>query len=186
VNRSYIISNILLFSIVLIGFANVSDAAFRSLQPVAAPRETWSSDRQTAGALPGQDIEGLAREARTRSPQLAREAMQRLVSSWNQGDTARFLSPSFVDRDRFITSWDGQVPRDARIRLLSVESAQALDQDNRIEGSPPTALHVSTRVSVRATTQIEFNDPALGFQRREGRNEYFFVIRQRISLNVVK
>jgi len=186
VNRSHIIIYILFIAFITIGIANVSDASFRSLQPVAAPRETWSSDRQATGALPGEDTERLAREARARSPQLAREAMQRLVNSWNQGDTARFLSPSFVDRDRFLTSWDGQVPRDARIRLLSVESAQALDQDNRIEGSPPTSLHVSTRVSVRATTQIEFNDPALGFQRREGRNEYFFVIRQRIPLNLGK
>ncbi|NLI75004.1 MAG: hypothetical protein GX442_01020 [Candidatus Riflebacteria bacterium] len=170
-------------------------AEFRSMQPIATPRQTWSQeaagDAAAAGApptavRPTPEVEKLAQEARSRAPQLAREAMQRLVLSWNQGDAARHLSSDFVDRERFLTSWDGQVPRDARVRLLSVEGVQPLDQDNRLEGSPPTLLHVNTRISVRATTQVEYNDPQRGFQRREGRNEYIFRIRQRIPLTAGK
>ncbi|RCK78907.1 MAG: hypothetical protein OZSIB_1057 [Candidatus Ozemobacter sibiricus] len=169
-------------------------AEFRSMQPIATPHQTWTQE-PTAGAAAGNlpsdvrptpEIEKLAQEARARAPQFAREAMQRLVLSWNQGDAARHLSADFVDRERFLTSWDGQVPRDARVRLLAIEGIQPLDQDNRLEGSPPTLLHVDTRVSVRATTQIEFNDPQRGFQRREGRNEYIFRIKQRIPLTAGK
>lgn len=184
-NRSSASISLIFLLSIIFGITS-SDAAFRTLQPVAAPHETWTTGQQTSGAAPNQETEKLARQAHARATQLAREAMQRLVNSWNQGDNARYLSQSFVDRERFITSWDGQVPRDACIRLLAIESAQPLDQDNKIEGNPATMLHVNTRVSVRATTQVEFNDPAGGFQRREGRNEYIFVIRQRISLGTGK
>lgn len=160
---------------------------FRSLQPVATPRQTWShADIAVKETLPSAEVEKLANDARARAPQLAREAIQRLIQSWNQGDAARHLASGFVDRERFITSWDGQVPRDASVRLLAVEGVQPLDQDNRLEGTPPTRLHVQTRVSVRATTQVEFNDPKMGFQRREGRNEYIFLIKQRVPLTAGK
>lgn len=84
----------------------------------------------------------------------------------------KFLSDDFYDKERLLQNLTYKVPRDARVRITSLRDFQILDQHQ--EGD-----RVVSRVSVTATTQIEFNDPQKGFRKIEGENEYILEVYQK-------
>jgi len=86
------------------------------------------------------------------------------------------LGDEFFDKSRLSDAMNAKVPRDARLSVLAIQDVQTLGQ--KTADSPSGRLLVST-VSVTAKTQLTFNDPANGYQRREGVNEYIIRIKQR-------
>lgn len=171
---------------------------FRSLDPVKPSRAVVSAWQTAPGdlavkGLPSKSVlDQLAREARTRAAAFVRQGLAQMFEAWKDGQIERFLSPRFYDRQRFLDAMLRDVPRDARIRLLAIESVQPFEQANELldaaTQAAPTALpkklllRVRTKLSAIVRTQVEYNDARNGFQRREGRNEFFVELAQDIPL----
>lgn len=107
---------------------------------------------------------------------LAREDVERAVSrvaeAWGSRRLDQVLSPRFRDGQKLIDALETKVPRDASLRVTAIQGWQVLDQ-HRQGGA------LVSRVSVTVRTQLEFSDPAAGFQARDGTNEYVLTITQR-------
>jgi len=113
------------------------------------------------------------------SARAVRDAVTRITATWNTADLERHLGEGFFDRTRLVDTLREVVPRDARLRVLSVRNVQTLAQYVESGRNPSVATRVST---VRATvvTQLEFNDPREGFVRsRRSAQEYLMVIADR-------
>jgi len=107
---------------------------------------------------------------------LAARAVGKVIAAWNENNVNSVLGDEFFDKSRLSDAMNAKVPRDARLSVLAIQDVQTLGQ--KTADSPSGRLLVST-VSVTAKTQLTFNDPANGYQRREGVNEYIIRIKQR-------
>jgi hypothetical protein len=139
----------------------------RRIQPITSPTQTATA--LVDGGRVVKEIIPVDRETVERT-------MRAVAESWNTADMAKTLAASFQDKDRLTDSVNSYVPRDARLRLISVGSYRVLRQE--VKDDSQGALLVS-RISVIARTQIEYNDPAAGFQTRQGEQEYVIKISQR-------
>jgi hypothetical protein len=108
------------------------------------------------------------------------EAVRALLAKWNTPEFESTLAETFYDRTRLSDALNTIAPRDARLRVLSVQGIQTLDQHVLPDNSGLPIDTVVSRVSATVRTQIEFNDPTLGFQRREGVNEFLLRVTQRV------
>ena len=102
-----------------------------------------------------------------------KKQVEKIFSNWNRGDISKYLSEDFYDKTRLIDNMYEKVPRDAKVRVLSVGETQIMGQQ-RIK--IPGGERIISTVSVTATTQIEFNDPERGYRRLEGQNEYIIKV----------
>jgi hypothetical protein len=164
-------------------------AAFLALALAAVPAGAQESrpfnpiGRPGAAPAPGTPAAAAHRAAPVAPPPPAalREAVQKsvdqLAASWNTPALKALLSPTYYDRDRVQDALVAKVPRDATLRVIAVQSIQVLSQQVR-PTSGGMEEEVVTKVSVTLRTQVEFNDPATGFQRREGLNEAIFTLRE--------
>jgi len=139
---------------------------FRAYTPILTP-----------GALPEHNALQVAKVIKPVSNKVMSNVVTGLIRAWNQNGLDKVLSNEFFDRTRLGDAMDNRVRRDAKLTVLSVQSIRTLNQ--HIESDKRGRLMVSL-VSVTIRTQIEFNDPANGFQRREGLNEYIFRVKQRM------
>lgn len=190
-------------TILMIIFASALNAGeFRSFVPVANQqtiKESWSETSAVSTAtsedlgISQADLEKIARDARNRASELARTGLKNMFDAWNSGQIEKYLSPKFYDVNRFLDAMLTDVPRDARVRLMAIESIQPIEQVNQLVDAltgQPTAnstasdlqLLVKTKISAVVRTQVEFNDLANGFQKREGRNEFILELAQKIPL----
>jgi len=158
--------------ILLVGLAAVArgDGQMRRFQPIRTPGKI-------ASALPkgAKSVENI----RPVSMKKARKAMEKLVGTWGTPAGRKVLAESFYDKSRYgdAMSDPGKVPRDARLRLLSIRSVRTLKQaEQPLSGGLSAKISI---VEVRATTQIEFNDPQHGFVRLEGTNDYTLEVREK-------
>ncbi len=103
-----------------------------------------------------------------------------IIKSWGSEDLKKFISEDFYDKQRLVDSFSDKVPRDAKVRIMSVQGGQTL---NQYQGVNPitNAIQIISTVSVTATTQIEFNDMQKGFRRLEGTNEYILRITEEVE-----
>lgn len=161
---------------------------FRSLQPIAQPRQSLQTWNIPSGSTfrGREDLEQISREAGDRVIEIAKQGIKRIFDGWNSGQIENFMDTSFYDRQRFLDVMQTKVPKDAKIRLLAIEAIHPLDQQNNILDPDGNAenmtLIVTTRVTATVRSQLEFNDTISGFQRREGRNEFILMVRQTIPL----
>ncbi len=105
------------------------------------------------------------------------KVINKLMASWNTPGMEKFLGEDFFDKSRLVDAMDDKVPRDARLRILSIQGIQT--QGQYIQKDASGREWVESIVTAIVTTQLEFNDPISGFQRREGVNEYTFRIRKK-------
>ncbi len=136
---------------------------FRAFKPIPTPKAL------PKGAKAVEKEKPLKREA------VASE-LKGALGKWNKGEEfAKGLGEEFHDKTRLEDAISTQVPRDAKLNVLSVEGVQLLQQYEQT--SPDTgAKELVSVVSVTATTQIEFNDVTRGFRRLKGTNEYILKI----------
>lgn len=106
-------------------------------------------------------------------------ALERILAAWNTPALRGQLGPRFYDADRLADTLKA-VPRDARLRLLAVESVRVIRQDDR-EASAGAAPRRTSVLSVVARTQVEFEDAGLGFRTIEGTNEYVFAVTEAVK-----
>ena len=101
-------------------------------------------------------------------------AVKRVAEAWGNRQLDQVLSPQFRDREKLVDAIETKVPRDASLRVTSIQGWQVLDQ-YRKDGA------LVSRVSVTVRTQLEFNDAAAGFQARDGTNVYVMTLTDRES-----
>jgi len=109
---------------------------------------------------------------------LPRSIVSRLLrdflKTWNGGELEDHLAGDFYDRNRLLNTISEDVPRDARLRLVSIQGVDTLDQSSRAIGRG--RFVVVSRVAARARIQIEFTDPGFGLRRIETNAEYIFKV----------
>lgn len=157
-----------LFSVFLaIAVFDVSAQECRRIQPIASP---------AAADTPIVEGATKVKEIRAIDRQVVENTMRQIADSWNTPEMARKLAAGFYDRDRLMDSMNANAPVDAHLRFLSVGSYRVLRQEIRTEADGDRLI---SRVSVIAKSQIEYNDPVNGFQKRQGEQEYIIKITQR-------
>lgn len=116
--------------------------------------------------------------------ELIEDGVARIVDAWNGPDFAFYISERAYDRYRLLDAVDGFAPRDAKLRVLSLEDVQTLRQFEQDGSDGPELI---SEVAVDLVTQVEFDDPVNGFQRRTGTIELVLeVTRPLVSVNEVR
>lgn len=114
-------------------------------------------------------------------PRIVRAAVEKIYATYtyNNGKLQDFFDSTFNDRSRVMDNIATQIPRDAKLRVLGLESIQTLEQT---EGRIPTRVDRfrESRVAVVVRGQIEFHEPQLGFVRRVGTSEFILKVYERI------
>ena len=96
-------------------------------------------------------------------------AVRDIAASWNTPALEPLLAENFYDKSRLLSALAAGVPRDAGLRLVSIQGSQILTQYTMAGPDGRPALY--SRVSVTVRTQVEYNDPQKGFQRLDGTND---------------
>lgn len=145
---------------------------FRSFSPIA----TRMKQHKTATFQGIERIKNLA-STKTKITQLAlekvRKAIPALANAWNGSSLESWLSDKFYDKTRFLDSMQLTKHTDAKLRILSVDSIRSIGTNIR-KGS--NKLIFETMIAANVRTQVEYNDAAAGFQRREGVSEFVFKV----------
>ncbi len=144
---------------------------FRSIQPIPVPDAQMREAIRQGAQLRGAAIPGMRQIPRER----VEEAVRRIYAAYNTPDFRQFLSERFYDPDRLLSAIDEKVPREATLRLLSVNSAQTVSTQRAKDEQGRDVSESLVLVVVRA--QMEFNN-AQGFQRREGEQEIVLRFRE--------
>lgn len=136
--------------------------SFRRVEPIASPVQLPDGAQRVA-------------ELRPVDPALVERAVHAVAAAWNTGALDPLLAPEFFNRSRLLDTLIEVAPRDATLRVLSIESIITLDQF--IAPAEEGARRVST-VSVVVRTQAEWSDAGTGYQRLEGTNEFVFRVEE--------
>ncbi|PHS22276.1 MAG: hypothetical protein COA85_11950 [Robiginitomaculum sp.] len=177
-NHRYGLSHIVMTALAFFAMANVSVAQeFRKMRRIARPPVTKPvvPDAKAPAVL-----EKLKMAPQPGLPPITRDVAEKaigmLVDAWNSNTLQSVLADSFFDKSRLTDAMDTKVPRDAELSVLAIQDVQTLKQ--KIDDTPDGKVLVST-VSITVRSQLTFNDPDKGYQRREGVNEYIMRIRQK-------
>lgn len=144
---------------------------FRFIQPIMVPdaqlREAMLRGQQLRGSV----IPGLRQMPR----EVVEQAVRKIYAAYNTPDFRQYLSERFYDPDRLLDAVSEKVPREAKLRLISVNSAQTVSQQPGKDEHGREVTESLVMVVVRA--QMEFTSPQ-GFQRREGESELVLRFRE--------
>ena len=123
-------------------------------------------------AAPEQPPEGteLIEEMAPPDPATAQAAITEALQGWNEPGFGGSISEDFQDKDRLLDNFSNDVPLDAELRVTGVRNYQPMQQFGRIGDNGNVEL--TTRVQFTADTEIQFNDPARGFRRLTGTNDF--------------
>jgi len=139
----------------------------RSINAIRTPAE------MPANAVPMDQVRPVDRE-------IVQRVIEDLFAAWNRQDGQELsekLHPDFYDKRRVLDAIDTNLPRDAKIRVLSISGIDT--QQQYLLKKVRTSQLVSI-VAAIIETQIEFNDPAEGLQFRKGLVEYVFEVKERL------
>ena len=154
---------------VSIAWGSIQAAEFRQSKRIAVP----TSPPEVRGSNGSSAFAPVSHEA-------ARAAMGRVVDAWNARKLGPHLADNFIDGFRLETNLRTLVNDDARLKLQSIQSVQTLEQSVLPPASAGGPERLVSEVAITARTQLEFNDPGLGFRRIVGVNE--FVLRMTQAL----
>lgn len=108
---------------------------------------------------------------------VSRERIEKVVAeilaAWGERRLDAVLAEGFYDRERLRDAIEVRVPRDASLRLIAIQGWQVVDQ-YRI------GRIVVSKVSITVRTQLEWQDPSRGLQRREGVNDFLVTLGDRV------
>ena len=147
-----------ILAILLLG-QPVAAREFRAFNAIPAPT------RIPDGATPVSHITPV-------NSRIINHEVRKVAEDWNNQGLSNHLSTQFHDAERLVDNVQVFIPRDAKLRVLSIQNQQTLQQYKQ------DGMLVS-RVSVIANTQVEFNHPTAGFQKFPGRTEMTFKVRQK-------
>jgi len=150
-----------------LGWASLPQARqFRYLAPIAAPQP---SPTLPPGVKPVANVVALPRAK-------VEAALNEVIATWNSQRLEQKLSKQFYDKSRLLDALDTRAPRDATLRVQSIQGVQTLQQFTRPDPARAGAEQLVSRVSVTARTQLEFVDRDGSFARRAGINEFILSI----------
>ena len=138
---------------------------FRVVQPILRPA---ALPRGAERVFPANPIDR----------RVVRSAVESVVGAWYGGDLETLLDERFANRSRLLDTIAEVVPRDARLRILSIRGISTLDQFR--QRLPGGGMRLVSTISAVVRTQLEFNDPSEGFQRLAGTNEFIFRVEERL------
>ena len=160
----------------------VTALAIATLSESAAARTIRQDDRI---ARPATGQGGAARKVGTGKIVLpvdqraVRKAVYAIAKAWNGRRLAPYLNRRrFYDKRRLLDAIARHVPRNAKLRILSVGAITTLNQKAENRGAKGT-YRVST-VEATVSLQVEFIQPQVGFRRLRGRNIWTFAVEQRV------
>lgn len=139
---------------------------FRLLTPIASPESQGANLPKGAVAIEQKqpitrgEIEPLLRD---------------VVTKWNTAEMASTLSEQFYDASRLLDVMDTGVPRDAKLRIQSIQGIQTLQQYKMPADNGRN--NIVSIVSATARTQLEFNS-STGLTRLPGTNEFILKVTQ--------
>ncbi len=142
---------------------------YRAKKPIHTPQGASSSAQQ------GRSIK------RPLDRALVKAAVEKIYKAYNTPEFLQALSPNFFDASRLELAVDNMVPRNAILRVRSVQGIQVFEQAITSPPGVDPAICTST-VSVTVDAQMEFTDPETGlFERRTGINELMLKIHEKIT-----
>lgn len=154
----------------LFGMAGALQARqFRGMRPIATPVAT--AVNLPDGARPVANIKPLSREQ-------IEPLVRKLMEAWNTPALSDKLDEGFYDKSRLTDAIDRIAPRDATLRVQSLQGVQTLSQYLIADPEARGREKLVSVVSATVRTQLEFNDPSAGFVRRPGVNEYILKVTQ--------
>ena len=138
--------------------------------PVADARE---ARRMTPIARPGALPSDAQRPAKFQAVPRAQvvQAVRAVAEAWNGGQLSELLASDMEGGSRLQDTLAEVLPQDARLTVLSVQGVSTVDQYLQDGKRYSTVLAV-------VRTQVEFNDPRVGYQRLEGLNEWTFRVEE--------
>jgi hypothetical protein len=139
---------------------------FRILTPIATPSEQTSN--LPKGAIPIERPQPLSRGD-------IEPLLQQVIEKWNSSEMASTLSDQFYDKSRLLDVMDTGVPREAKLRIQSIQGIQTLQQYLTPDPEGGRGERVSI-VSATVRTQLEFNSPMAGLVSLPGTNEFILKI----------
>ncbi|MEW6689848.1 MAG: hypothetical protein AB1452_12235, partial [Pseudomonadota bacterium] len=124
----------------------------------------------------GQQLRGMAIPGLRQVPrEVVEDAVRKIYAAYNTPEFQQYLSERFYDPERLVDAIYEKVPREAKLRLISITSAQTVSQE---KGRDEQGREVAeSLVLVVARAQMEFTN-AQGFQRREGESELVLRFRE--------
>jgi len=162
----YISKIIMVFCLALASGSSLQARQFRQLVPIATPEAPAAN--LPAGAIP---VERVVQLDRDQVEPLLREVLEQ----WNAPGMTEMLAEEFFDSSRLMDAMGIIVPRDATLRLQSVQGIQTLQQYIMPNMDEDRDEMISI-VSATARTQVEFNTPGAGFVRLPGVNEFILKV----------
>jgi len=158
----------------LLATTMASAQTFRAIQPITVP------DPQTRDAIArGQQLRGAAIPGLRQIPrETVEDAVRRIYAAYNTSDFRPFLSERFYDPERLVEAINEKVPREAKLRLIAISSAQTVSQQRAKDERGREVLESLVLVVARA--QMEFTNTQ-GFQRREGESELVLRFREKLQ-----
>lgn len=160
---------VLMISLCAIGAVSpVLGKEFRAIKPINAAAVL------PEGAQAPQEFKPVASE-------LVDQAVEKLMESWGSPQMQDYLSKNFFDKDRLTDVIDTLVPRDATVRILSVQGVQTVQQWEEANPVEPEGMLRVSRVSVVVRTQLEFTRPDGVLETRPGTTEYILKFKERIN-----
>jgi hypothetical protein len=150
----------------ILAAGSASAQTFRSFQTIPVPDPATREAMRLRGAAVG--IRQVPRD-------VVEEAVHRIYAAYNTPDFRQYLSERFYDPERLVEAIAEKVPREAVLRLVSINSIQTVSQQPAKDELGRETVESLVLVVVRA--QMEFTN-AQGFQRREGESELVLRFRE--------
>lgn len=139
-------------------------AEFRAIRPISAP-----------AALPPGAVAVAPNQVVPVSTSKVRRAVDIFAGTFVKPEFADLLADNFFEKQSLLDNISAFVPRDTKVRVLSVQGIQTVGQ--RI--FPERGIRESD-VTASIRIQIEFDDPNLGVQRLEDDGDIFFKFSEKI------
>ena len=150
--------------------AVIEARGFRNFAPIA------SSNNQFVPQTAYFDVPG---ELPPITDEAVTQVLNDLFLAWNNGTLESKLSNQFFDASQLADAIQSDVPRDARLSLLTLRSMRTLTQ--YVEEDPTYGRVRVSQVSAIALTQLQYNELETGeFVNLEGENEFLISIRERL------
>ncbi len=162
-----LIGYVTLLVVIAIVYISSYAAEFRILRPIPTPLRKLTKAGISTGKMPPV------------SKKVVEAGVKALFTNWNTSKIFNFLSKDFYDSSRLMDEMQIFPAKDAKVRLLSIKDFQVIDE--QFKAVDETHFYRISTVSVKAETQIEYTDPAKGFVRLEGENEYIIRVKEYIK-----
>ena len=165
-NKNLKIAGLLIILLIIGNIASSQARQFRQIIPIVSPKAPTAN--LPVGAVPVNQVKQLDRGQ-------VESSLRKVLDQWNRAGMAETLTKEFYDNSRLMDAMDTIVPRDAKLRLQSIQGIQTLQQ-YMVPSSDGERGEMVSVVSATARTQLEFEQPGVGFIRRPGINEFILEI----------